>query len=233
MRNGLITLTLFLLAHASQAADGPWSGKAALGLLATTGNSETTNVNLGVTLKHDADRWHHEFGVSASGADTDGTTTAERYKGRYKAKYDFSEFDYIFGLLSYEKDKFSGYDQQITEAIGYGRRILNNDIHVLNFEAGAGFKQNDLRDGTSEDSAVFRVGGDYLWNFSETAQFTQEVAVERSSENTYLESISAIKARLLEDLGLVLSYTVKSNSEVPVGSEKTDTFTAISLEYGF
>lgn len=218
--------------QAEQAATN-WSGSAALGILATSGNSETTSSNLGLGLNYNLEQWHHEAQLLASGADTAGTTTAERYKAAYKAKRDFTEFDYLFGLLSYEKDKFSGYDQQTTQAVGYGRRIINQENQLLNLEAGAGFKQSDLRDGTSEDGAVFRVGGDYLWKFSPTAQFTQIIGVEQGSGNTYLESISAIKATLMEQLGLVLSYTVKSNSDVPVGSEKTDTFTAISLEYGF
>ena len=221
------------LATAAEPPPKPWSGTAGLGVLATSGNSETTNAILDLGLNYDHDRWHHSGQLAAAGADSEGETTAERYRAGYKAKFDLSEYNYLFGLINYEKDKFSGYDQQTTEAIGYGRRIINQDNQVLNLEAGAGFKQNDLRDGTSEDSAIVRVGGDYLWKFSETAQFTQVLAVERGSENTYLESISAIKATLVNELGLVFSYTIKNNSEVPVGSEKTDTFTAISLEYGF
>jgi putative salt-induced outer membrane protein len=45
--------------------------------------------------------------------------------------------------------------------------------------------------------------------------------------------VSAIKTGLIGALALVASYTVKNNSDVPPGSEKTDTFTALSLEYAF
>jgi putative salt-induced outer membrane protein len=68
---------------------------------------------------------------------------------------------------------------------------------------------------------------------SETATFTQDLAVESGSTNTYMESKTALSARLVRNLALVASYTIKSNSEVPVGTEKTDTFTALSLEYAF
>jgi putative salt-induced outer membrane protein len=51
--------------------------------------------------------------------------------------------------------------------------------------------------------------------------------------NTYLESVSAVTARLVGQLALVASYTVKNNSDVPVGTENTDTFSAIALEYRF
>jgi putative salt-induced outer membrane protein len=45
--------------------------------------------------------------------------------------------------------------------------------------------------------------------------------------------VSALRARLLNDVGLVVSYTVKHNSDVPLGREKTDKFTSIALEYAF
>ncbi|MDH3645640.1 MAG: DUF481 domain-containing protein [Gammaproteobacteria bacterium] len=229
----IVLMLLVSTAVAAEDASKPWTGSAGLGILATSGNSETMNANLTLGLNYDVNRWHHSATALAAGADTSGVTTAERYSAGYKVKYDFTEFDYVFGLVAYEKDKFSGYDLQTTEAIGYGRRIINQDSQVLNLEVGAGFKQNDLRDGTSEDSGIVRLGGDYLWNFSPTAQFTQILVAERGSDNTYLESISAIKATLMQELALVLSYTIKNNSEVPVGSEKKDTFTAISLEYAF
>ena len=45
--------------------------------------------------------------------------------------------------------------------------------------------------------------------------------------------MSKLSASLVGSLALVASYTVKNNSDVPVGIEKTDTFTALSLEYIF
>lgn len=232
----LLPLTLLFVSFAGVAAEPPeqgWSGQAALGILATSGNSETTNANAYLELAYDLDRWHHLGRLAAAGADSEGETTAERYKAGYKAKFDISEHNYLFGLINYEKDKFSGYDRQISETIGYGRRVLDSDRHVLNLEAGAGFKQSDLRDGSSENGAILRLATDYLWRISDTAKFTQDIGIEQGSGNTYLESITALNATLIEQLGLVLSYTIKTNSDVPAGSEKTDTFTALSLEYAF
>ena len=48
-----------------------------------------------------------------------------------------------------------------------------------------------------------------------------------------MESVSSVKAKLFKDLGVRFSYSLKNNSDVPVGIEKTDTFTSISLEYSF
>ncbi len=57
--------------------------------------------------------------------------------------------------------------------------------------------------------------------------------VEVGDKNHYTESTSAIKAKIRGSLALVASYVIKNNSDVPVGIEKTDRYTAISLEYGF
>ena len=97
---------------------------------------------------------------------------------------------------------------------------------------GAGARQSESSDGMSDDDLIFRAGLDYRWEFSETAEFTQIFALESGEVNTYLESISAVRARLLGNLALVASYTIKNNSEVPVGTENTDTYTALSLDPG-
>ena len=90
-----------------------------------------------------------------------------------------------------------------------------------------------LNSGITENEAIFRGGAYYKWLFSETAEFRQDLTTEAGSSNTYLESVSAISAKLLGNLALVASYTIKNNSDVPALTEKTDTYTALSLEYLF
>ena len=73
------------------------------------------------------------------------------------------------------------------------------------------------RTAAKEDETIFRGGLHfYTWKFSETAEFRQDVTAEAGDENTYLESvIGGISAKLLGDLALVASYTIKHNTEVP------------------
>jgi putative salt-induced outer membrane protein len=104
---------------------------------------------------------------------------------------------------------------------------------MLNAEIGAGARQSERADGVDENDFILNGGLQYKWTFSETANFTQDLVIEYGKNNTYLESVSAVTARLVGQLALVASYTIKNNSDVPVGSEKTDTFSAIALEYAF
>jgi putative salt-induced outer membrane protein len=90
-----------------------------------------------------------------------------------------------------------------------------------------------LTDGTAEEDFILRGGINYQWKFSEFAQFTQDFTAESGPENIYSESVSAIKTRLVGALALVASYTIRNNSVVPLGSENTDTFAAVTIEYAF
>ena len=76
-------------------------------------------------------------------------------------------------------------------------------------------------------------GLDYVLHLGETSLFTQKLLLEFGDKNHYTESTSAIKAKIKGNLALVASYVMKNNSDVPVGIEKSDRYTAISLEYGF
>lgn len=233
-RTGLLLALVFVAIGAqAEEAESPWKGKAALGYLATTGNSENTSVNAAAEVSYASGKWTHSAEALALGSQDDVDTTAEAYILGWKTDYSLGEFDYLFGEIRWQKDKFSGYDQQLSESLGYGRRIINNERHILNGEVGIGAKQADLRDGTSQDETILLAGLDYTWQISETASFGQDLRIEAGDANTYFESVSALNAKVYESLALVLSYTIKNNSDVPAGSEKTDTFTAISLEYSF
>jgi putative salt-induced outer membrane protein len=239
-RNGALAVTFFLISGAAYsqagspaAEESPWSGSASLGFLSTSGNTDTTSYNTAFEISYAKNKWTHTFDAAANGADEGDRVTAEAYQADWKSSHDFREHNYLFGLVAWRKDRFSGVNQQLTETIGYGRRIIETPTHLLSVDIGAGHRSADLSDNTSESGVIGRLGLDYKWTFSETSNFEQNVSVESGSDNTYIESVSAVRAKLLGDLAIVLSYTVRHNTDVPVDSEKTDKITAISLELAF
>lgn len=238
MNNRTILALVFLLfaipvLAQQEAAEGPWSGKATLGYLATSGNTENSNLNSGFELGYVTGRWTHLLSAIAINAAENKTTTAEAYELGWKSEFAINDYDFLFGRLDWRKDRFSSYDSQFSQTAGYGRRLFDREFHKLNAEIGAGARQSKLINGTSENEFIVRGGMDYTWLISETSEFVQVVAVEAGDANTYLESISALKAKFVGDLALVASYTIKHNTDVLPLTEKTDTYTALSLEYTF
>jgi putative salt-induced outer membrane protein len=233
----LLTTTSFVAAQEEEESS-PWAGKATLGYLATSGNTENSTLNSSFEIGYTSGDWKHLFGARAINSTEDETTTAEAYEANWKSERSLSEHNYLFGQLDWRKDRFSGYETQFSQTIGYGRRLIDKEAHKLNVEIGAGARQSKLADidGTKESEMVLRAGLGYLWQISETAAFTQDFKVESGDANTYSESKTALSAQLVGNLALVASYTIKHNSDVPAALpplEKTDTYTALSLEYVF
>jgi len=218
---------------APEVPESPWSGKAKLGYLATSGNTENSTLNTGFEVGYTAGKWAHLFNAAAINASENEVTTAEAYDAGWKSERNLTDDDFLFGRLSWRKDRFGGFDTQFSQTLGYGRRLIHSDKHKLNAEIGAGARQSTLQDGSTDDETIFRGGLYYKWLLSETAEFRQDLTVEAGGENTYTESVTALSARLLGDLALVASYTIKNNSDVLPTLEKTDTYTALSLEYTF
>lgn len=221
-------------APAPTAPPDPFVGSVALGYLSTSGNTETTNGNASFKVDWDLDGpWKHTWTALAITARTADVTTAKAYAAGYKGARDINERSYLFASGDWRQDRFSGFDRQATEAVGYGRKLIETDRQALAVEGGVGAKQSDLIDGTKFDEGIVRGGLDYLLHISDNAEFSQRLLIEQGDENRYSESTSALKARIFGDVALVLSYVIKNNSDVPVGVQNTDRFTAISLEYGF
>ena len=203
------------------------------GVPCNAGNTENSTLNAAAEVGYAVGDWQHIASAFAINAAETDVTTAEAYELGWKSEWNLSEHSFLFGRLDWRKDRFGGFDTQFSQTVGYGRRLINTDEHILNVEAGIGARQSKDQNGLKEDEVIFRAGGYYTWAFSETAEFRQDLTVESGGENTYLESFTGVAARLIGDLALVASFTVKHNTDVPPLTEETDTYTALSLEYAF
>ena len=80
------------------------------------------------------------------------TTTAEAYDARLEdPSTRFQKAAMLFGRIDWRKDRFSGYDEQLSETLGYGRRLTRN-LRSTYVERRAGrsvLVRLDLTDGTS------------------------------------------------------------------------------------
>lgn len=210
-----------------------WKGAGEFGYVATSGNTDTQSLSAKINLGHERAKWRHTLNLEAlNNADND-VTTAERYAGNWQTDYKFTEFDYIFGRLAYETDKFSGYDYRTSETLGYGRRVLKTPRMTLDLEAGAGARQSRLETDGTEHETIARLAGRYAWQISPTAKFTEDLSTEIGADATITRSVTALQTDILGNLAMKLSYTVENTSDVPPGVEKTDTETMVSLVYKF
>lgn len=247
MRLRLLGLFAFVVAPAAAAQDAPpppppppWSGEASVGIVVTTGNSESETFNAKGDVVYQSKIWRNTLNATAIKAQqTNAATgleekTAERYLVGNKTDFNFTDRDYAFLALEFEKDLFGPTRERTSETVGYGRKLLVGPVHTLEAEIGGGARQTEAQvTEEKETDAIARGRVAYKWNFSEANYFTETAKVESGASNTFVESVSELRVSLIGKLFAVTSYTVRTNSDVPVGTRKTDTITAFNLGWTF
>lgn len=233
---------LALLASSNSLADidqkpnsdyGTWKSNVELGIVNTTGNTETKTTNAKAKAATETEKWRHTLTYESLSSSDQGVKTAERYEVNGQSDYKLDKKNFFFAMINYEDDEFSGYQYRMTEAIGYGRRLIDKPDLTLDLEIGPGARQSKSDSGDTENETLIRGAGKLAWKISKSSSFTENLSIDSSKENTITKSVSALTAQINGSLATKITYTIKNNSDVPPGVEKTDTETAVTLVYTF
>ncbi|MEJ2574480.1 MAG: DUF481 domain-containing protein [Gammaproteobacteria bacterium] len=224
-----------LLSHGAGADPAStWKGDAELGVLNTTGNTKTRSITAKAKIVNDRDRWRHTLNAEVLNSSEDGGTIAERYFVSGKSDLKLTEKSYTFGLLTYENDRFSGYDYRTTETLGYGRNVIKRDSLTLDLEAGLGFRQSKLSaTGENQNEGLIRLAGGLGWKISDTSTFSEDLSSDIGEKSVVTKSVTALKTHVVGNLASKISFTAKYSTKVPAGVTKLDTETAVTLVYSF
>ena len=210
-----------------------WITELGLGYVKTTGNTQTASIKATAKTVNERQRWRHSASLEALNAAENDKTTAERYLLTGKTDYKYSKFNYWYLTISYENDRFSGYDRRTSESAGYGRRLIEQSNLTLDAEIGPGARQTKYDKGEQTREAIGRIAGTLKWKISNNSDFGEEITSEFGDKTTVTKSVSSLKASINSQLAMKLSYTMKYTSDVPIGTKKTDTESVVTLVYNF
>lgn len=234
IKNKSISVLILAAALLSQSAyAGEWTGEGEFGFTSTSGNtdSQSLNAKLGIGKKYE--KWVHNAKLDVLQSSDNGIDSADSFVVTEKSEYKFAEKTFAFGRVRHEDDKFSGFDHQSVISFGVGHLFIEGEKHNLQASAGIGYK--DLEDDLGEDTQETVFDGEikYAFAISKTSAFNQNLFVESGESNTYSKSETFLKLVVVGNLGAKIGYEVKHNSDVPVGVEKTDKKTTVTLVYSF
>jgi putative salt-induced outer membrane protein YdiY len=238
----IIALTLSTTALAQDKAK-PFTMEGELGFISTTGNTDTTSINAGITASQEFENWTNNYIVEGlyrqetvegdDGEDVD-VTSAQKFFASAQANYKLDNpNNRLFLFTSYEDDRFSNFNYQGTVAAGWNQTLIENNTHTLEYSIGPGYTFVETQEDVSQNSAIVRASTIYSWKISDTAKFTQTASTEVGNENTKSRAESALTATISGNLSMRLSFKLDHNSQVAEGVEKLDTETAVSLVYNF
>lgn len=233
---GLVALSSLLAVNTAFAEDDKkeWEGSADVGIVIANGNTDTKSTNAKVSAVREVEKWRHHLEFSSSSKSDNDNTTAEKYFAEGKIDRKFSESYYIFTLVNYEKDRFSGFDHQAVLSAGAGRRAFEDANMTLDAELGIGVRFNETDAGVTDEEPVLRVAADFNWDISDTSAFQQTLSIEGGDEATITKSLTSLTAKINDNgLSMKASFETKHTSEVPAGTKRTDTTTTLGLTYTF
>lgn len=219
-----------------------WSGEGSFSAGVSTGNTETTDLGLGVDLSRTGDLWTHTVSAKADFGETDGVETRNRIFLSGHSDRKISEKSFVFGQASYEKDEFSGFENRYFFGVGAGRILMDDEKAKWKIRAAPGIKVDEVRATVSNGVVIpsetvesFSVLGnsDFSYQFNDNVALTNTTGAVYAEESTQLTNTVAITAALTETLSARFSFDVRHDTNPPIGFEATDTTTRVSLVYKF
>lgn len=229
----LATTAMTLPVTAAAQDDNGWSGEAALTGSRTTGNTETTDIGLGLNLQKASDVWRHTFKASADFGRVSGDTNKERFVLGYQIDRNLSDRLYVYGNADYFSDKFGAFEDGYFLGTGLGYKLVVPEPLGWDVEAGLGYRSQTSQSPASvtEKELALRAASklSYLLNDNVSAYNNSEVVYGDS--NTTLWNETGLTATLAGNLAARASFRVDHNTDVAVGREKTDTITRFGVVY--
>ncbi|TFW13449.1 DUF481 domain-containing protein [Duganella callida] len=221
-----------------------WNTSAELGAISTSGNTVGTSVTGKLDAKQETSQWSNEYILSGYFKDEEVTNdegrkvherSAQRYAASAKAGYKLLHDDHgkLFALATHVDDKFGAYTRYSTIGIGYGTQTYQSDTHTLDVEIGPGYFRGVRSEGTTDNGATVRGAALLKWKLSDSAQFSQNVIVERGADNVHSQAETALRTKINSTMQMKAAFNIRSDSNVPADKKNTDTQTSVTLVYSF
>jgi len=236
---------LVIAAFVGLPAHAQWSGKAELGLLFNSGNTESKSANSRLDLTHEGSKWRNNFFFSAQYGENAEFATAERYEARYQADWKISKKLSWFGRLRAEQDRFSGFVYQASASTGATYKFIDSPTTQLDGSFGAGYRRLqpqilirtdagevlDRIKGDGEGDPVATLASNYEHAFTENTKLTNKLLAEAGSDNTAVQNDIALNVSINKAFALAVGVGVRYNTDPPPLAKSTDTVTTVNLVY--
>lgn len=216
-----------------------------LGLLISTGNSNSNSIKAGITSEHELEYWSNRYFAELlykeSEAEVDGEqvneVTAQRFYGSAQFDYKIGHSDrrlFLYG--DYEDDRFNGYDYRASIASGWSHKYGFAPNSEIRYSIGPGYTFLSVEEGEESDvnsGLILRASAEYRYDWDSGAKFRQFLSTQSGKDNTQSRSETSLSAKLLGELAMKLSFVVNHESDPTEDNKPLSTETSLALVYQF
>ena len=210
-----------------------WHGEGELGASKVTGNTDTTDIAVGIHLTKEGLKWTHKFNFTADYQHAQGVAGVDKYLAGYEANYKINARIFTFGLLQWDRDHFAGFNTRVTESVGLGYNIFHTPALVWDVTLGPAFRQIDQVAGPMQYDVEARLATHLAWNISDATVLTEDMSFYIGGGNNTSQATTAITTKLIGALAARASFNIKKETARGPGTKKTDTASRVTLVYGF
>lgn len=215
----------------------PWQSSAGAGLAITSGNSDTTNINVsastiwdpktGRTFKADA---LYLLGEANGEKQVDKSTATARYESLFQYRA------FWFGEVQYLRDPFKAINYLVSPLAGAGVHLIRGDVRTLTVDAAAGgvVEDNDILG--RDTSGAVKAGESFEWTISPVSRFTQKLTGLWKADDfgdALFHFDAGLATTVATRLELKVSYVYDYKTEPPPNVEKGDSalFAALLVKF--
>lgn len=213
------------------------------GLLYTLGFSSihtektSSDLHTRLDLGWSGGNWETAFELRANGSWLNGKSTSEEYATKGRANYSLTDSTYVWGWAGYLYNRYSQFQYQANEIVGYGYTPINNNNRILRLEIGAGAGQDKTRRYGRTHSGVSEMAREvYAQHFGPSGDAFVEQALRfvHTSNNLYSE----FSLRFIQPIGggwsVWSGYRLEHNSAASYpGSVQTVSWISLNIGYQF
>jgi putative salt-induced outer membrane protein YdiY len=214
-----ILLALPLSAQEATPPVDPWSSSVGAGLAITSGNSDTTNINVSANTAWDpkTDRLFKAEALYLLG-ETNGEKQVDKSTALARYEQLFSERAFWFGEVQYLRDPFKAINYLVSPLAGAGYHVIRTDTRKLTFDGAVGgvIEDNDLLG--RDTSGALKAGESFEWSISPVSKLTQKLTGLWKADDfgdALYHFDAGLATTVASRLELKLSYVYDYKNETP------------------
>lgn len=213
---------------------GPgWTGSVSMSGALSTGNTETTDFQLGGRVQNSFGAWNQTLGIAGEYSEEDDNEFEKRVFAIYDINRSLTDQLYVFGLARGEYDEFGAFQRSAFAGVGPGFRVFNTPDVAWRVQAGPGVRYTEDQLGNEETEFGAIASSRFFYRLTDGAFVTNDTDVLYSDTSTLVTNDLGLNLRVTEVISTRLGYRVDYETDPPAGFDDTDTKLTAALVFSF
>jgi putative salt-induced outer membrane protein YdiY len=215
---------------------GSWDGNISLGGNVKSGNTESVTINLSLAALREWENDRFQFRFFYNYEEDNNTLSGRDFFGTMKFDHFFTTNFFNALSLEIKGDEFKDLNLRTTIGLGVGYRFWNDDVKVLELEAGVSYFSENLDVGMDQEFFAGRFGLTFSYKIFENLSIKDYLlyypSFERPKEYRLRNELSLISA-LGADWSTKVTYIFDQDTEATFGTLQKDHQVIFAIQYTF